>query len=126
MKNVFNSLISFILGVVFCFYFIVYSLMETSVARVHLLSSNLYQIADKAGAGETRESVTPIIYDDINFYTRYRDFYPRFLIEKMDMILCMSVRDDPSNYDTTIYFSLINNPELESLIANHMGYCIGR
>lgn len=100
--------------------------MNESVARVHFLSSDLYELSEEIGSGGTRKNITSILYDDIEFYNRYRGYLFGSEKEELDMHLCMSVRDDPSNHDTKKYFSLIKNEELENLITSQMGYCFGR
>jgi len=123
--NIFKCAISFIVGGVFCFYLIIYSLLDSSVSRLHVLNTAIYEGSINMDMSSMTQNITAIIYDDIGFYTVYRSYYPKFMTENLDMRFCMSFRDDPSSAVADVYFELVNDMQIQNLITSRAKYCFG-
>jgi len=69
------------------------------------------------------QNIAAIIYDDIDFYTVYRSYYPKFMTDNLDMRFCMSFRNEPSSSIADIYFQLVNDIEIQNLLASRAKSC---
>lgn len=122
-KNIFKCALSFFVGGAFCFYLIIYSLLDSSVSRLNVLNTAIYEGSIKMDTSSLTQNIAAIIYDDIDFYTVYRSYYPKFMTDNLDMRFCMSFRNDPSSSITDIYFQLVNSKQIQNLITSRAKNC---